>query len=518
MNAGRASPSLSRGHPLSADPRPDAERTVPLSTARQAGERALKTTIIRSLGEIIGKLASLAVFALLARKLGAVHLGTYVFALVWGEVSMVPVGLGIDRYLLRRVAADHSTLDGFFFNALALKVARGVPIVVLSVGVVFVLGFDGERQAAVCLLTAGMFAETLARTPASTFNAFERGDLLAATVVVQRFSAAALGVAALVAGYGVVAVSFAYLVGALVRFGFSMRLLERRIRSPARALPHGPRRELRSRSLPFTAQDLFGLVIARADVLLLSALAPTTVVGVYGAAYRMLEAPGFIGISLFSAFTAMYTYLGEDTVPTIRSVFERSIKLCLLALVPIAVTFGMLAEPLCRTLFGNALTSAAAPLRLLAPVVVMLGVVSLTTGLISSRLNPRGLLIGVAGVAVVNLVLNLALIPPLGAIGAALAMLVSAAVFVGFTFVLCVRAVGGVDWFSVFTAPVGAGFAMAAVIVMVGGPLVPAVAAAGLVYLVAYAALERVVSPGDLDFAISTVTRRLPRRRSAPAQ
>jgi len=259
-------------------------------------------------------------------------------------------------------------------------------------------------------------------------------------------------------------------------------------------------------------------VIARADVLLLSALATTTVVGVYGAAYRMLEAPGFIGISLFSAFTAMYTYLGEDTVPTIRSVFERSIKLCLLALVPIAVTFGMLAEPLCRTLFGNALTSAAAPLRLLAPVVVMLGVVSLTTGLISSRLNPRGLLIGVAGVAVVNLVLNLALIPPLGAVGAALAMLVSAAVFVGFTLVLCVRAVGGVDWFSVFTAPVGAGFAMAAVIVMVGGPLVPAVAAAGLVYLVAYAALERVVSPGDLDFAISTVTRRLPRRRSAPAQ
>lgn len=501
---------------LSADPRSDVQPAAPSGTARQAGERALKNTIVRAIGEIVGKLASLVVFALLARKVGAAHLGTYVFALVWGEVSMVPVGLGIDRYLLRRVAADHSRLDDLFFNALALKVARGAPIVGLTVGAVFVLGFDAERQAAVCLLTLGMFADTLARTPASTFNAFERGELLAATIVIQRFSAAAFAVAALAAGYGVVAVSLAFLLGALVRVAFSLRLLKRRIRMPARAFPRAPRRELRSRSLPFTAQDLFGLVIARADVLLLSALATTTVVGLYGAAYRLLDATAFIGVSLGSAFMAMYTYLGEDTVPTIRSVFERSIKLCLLALVPIGVTCGMLAEPLCRTLFGRGLVAAAPPLRLLAPVVVMMGVVALTTGLITSRINPRGLLVGVAGVAVTNLVLNLTLIPPLGAIGAALAMLVSAAVFVAFTLVISVRVVGGLDWLSTLAAPLGAGLMMATAIALVPSPLALAVAAGGVVYLVAYAALERAVSPRDFDFAISTITRRLPRRRSAP--
>ncbi len=473
--------------------------------------------MVRALGEIVGKLASLVVFALLARKVGAAHLGNYVFALVWGEVSMVPVGLGIDRYLLRSVAADHSTLDGFFFNALALKVARGVPIIALTVGAVFLLGFDGERQAAVCVLTVASFVETLSRTPASTFNAHERGGLLATAIVTQRFSAAAFAVAALAAGYGVVAVSLAFLVGVLVRLAFSLWALDRRIGMPARALPRAPRRELRSRSLPFTGQDLFGLVIARGDVLLLSALATTTVVGVYGAAYRLLDATAFIGVSLGSAFTAMYTYLSEDTVPTIRSVFERSIKLCLLALVPPAVAFGMLAEPLCRALFGSGLTAAAAPLRPLAPVVVMMGVVALTTALITSRLDPRRLLVGVAGVAAINLVLNLTLIPPLGATGAALAMLVSAAAFVGFTLVISVRTVGGVNWVSTLVAPLGAGLAMAAAIAVVGTPLALALAAGGAAYLVVYAALERAVSPRDFAFAISTVTRRLPRRRSAPA-
>lgn len=472
---------------------------------------------MRAVGEIVGKLASLVVFAVLARKVGAAQLGVYVFAMVWGEVVMVPVGLGIDRYLLRSIAADHARLDDFFYNAFFLKVPRGLAIIALTAGAVLVLGFDAERQAAVCLMTAGMFAETLSRTPATAFNAFERGELLATAIVTQRVTAAGFALLALVLGYGVVAVSLAFLVGALARLVLSMWLLWRRVRRPALVLPPAPRRELRSRSLPFTAQDLFGLVVARADVLLLSALAASAVVGVYGAGYRLLESTYFIGDSLFAAFGAMYTYLGSDTSPTIRSLFERSIKLCLVTLVPLAVTFGMLAEPLSRAFFGNGLAAAAAPLRLLAPVVVMMGATGLTTGLITARLNPRKLLFVVAGAAVVNLVFNLVLIPPLGATGAALAMLLSAAAFFFPTLIISVRAVGGVNWLSMLAAPVAGGLAMAAVLAIVSTPLPLAVGAGSLVYVGAYAALERAVSPADLAFAIAALRGRPPGRGSAPA-
>lgn len=491
-------------------------RTAPSSDTRKAGERALKNTAFRAVAEIFGKLASLVVLGLLARKVGPAQLGTYVFASVWGEVAMVPVGLGIDRYVLRRIAADRGTLDDVFFNALALKVARGLPVVALSVSAVFVLGFEGERQAAVCILTAGVFFETLSRTPTSVFTAFERADLVAASIVAQRFIAAALGLAALAAGYGVIAVTFAFLLGSLARLALSLQLLGRHIRMPARALPRAPRRELRSRSLPYTAQDLFGLVIARADVLLLSALAASAVVGLYGAAYRLLDATTLLAISLAGAFSAMYTYLGPDTVPSVSTTFERSIKLCLLALVPIAVGFELLAEPLCRAFFGNGFVGAAAPLRLLAPAVVLMGVAALTTTLITARLNPRRILFVVGGTAVFNVVLNLLLIPPLGARGAALAMLLSAGALAVSTLAVSARAVGGLDWFRMLGAPLGAGVAMAGALALLTNPWLLAGALGTVVYVLAYAALERVVSPRDLDFAISTVTRRLPRRRSAP--
>ena len=80
---------------------------------------------------------------------------------------------------------------------------------------------------------------------------------------------------------------------------------------------------------------------------------------------------------------------------------------------PIGVTLGLLADPLCRAFFGDGFADAAAPLRLLAPVVALFGVMALCSSLVLSRSRPRRMMYTVAVVAVVNIGLNLALIPSL---------------------------------------------------------------------------------------------------------
>jgi O-antigen/teichoic acid export membrane protein len=477
--------------------------------SRRAGERAVRNTLFRAVAEVVGKFASLVLFAVLARQVSTATLGTFVFALAWGEVAMTPVGLGIDRYLLRRVAMDRAALDTMFFNALTLKLVRGIAMIGLSVLAAWLLGFDSDVALAVAIITLAVFAETLSRTHMTVFNALERADLAGRAIVVQRFAAAALGIGALLAGGGLIAVCAALAVAGLLRLGLSFALLARHVGMPARALPRAERKELTSRSLPFTAQDLFGLVLARADVLLLAALASDAVVGVYGSAYRLLDATAFVGASLSGAFSAMYTYLGHDTRPTVRAVFQRSVKLALIALVPIAVSYGVLAEPLCRALFGDALAAAAEPLRLLAPVVVLLGLVVLAGGVVVSRDNPTRILVVVIAAAAVNLGLNLALIPPLEANGAALAMLLSTLVYAAAAMTLAVRLVRGVSWAQMAVPPLAAGLAMAAVMAALAGVLPVALVAGAVVYVATYVAVERVVSPSDLDFALGLVRGRL---------
>ena len=240
-----------------------------LDASRRAGERAARNTAARAIGEILGKFSSLFLFAVLAHKLGDDGLGAFLLALAWGEVGMTPVGLGIDQYMLRAIAADKSRVDQLFANALYLKVARGVPVVLGTIVLVQLLHYSPETRASVSILTVGLFLDTLARTPQNVFIAFERGEIVASTIIAQRCFSAVAGVAVLLAGYGVVAVAITWSVAAAVRLLLSLALQERRIGPLRRDFQPNARRELRKRSLAFTSQDLFGLVLARADILIL---------------------------------------------------------------------------------------------------------------------------------------------------------------------------------------------------------------------------------------------------------
>ena len=477
-----------------------------------AGDRAARNTAATAVGEIVGKLASLVVFAVLAREGGATALGYYVFALAWGEVAMTPVGLGIDRYMLRLIAADRGRLDELFYNALFLKVTRGAATVVVAIGLALALGYDGDRMVVVAVVTVGMFVDTLARTHMSVYNAFERAELVAATIMAQRIGAAALAIAALVAGLGVVGVAVAFTIGAAIRLVLSQFLLATRLRSPAVGLPAEARADLRRNSLPFIGQDLFGLVLSRADIVLLSLLATPAAVGVYGAAYRLFEATTFVTTALSGAFSAMYTYLGPDTRPPLRAVFGRSIKAAIVLLVPVATVLGVLADPVVNAFYGAKLADAAEPLRLLAPVVVLFPLYVLAASLIVSRHDAWLLLRIMGGVAVVNIGLNLALIPSLGDVGAGIAMLASTAVYAVVALTAAVRLAGGIDVGRVVVGPAAGALAMAAPMLALDHSLALAAPAGILTFLVVTAAIERVVDPEAFAYARRLVRRVLRRR------
>ena len=89
-------------------PPPDTQPT--LSPARAAGERAMLNTAYRSGGEIVGRFASLLLFAQAGRSLGQTGLGAFVFALVFTGIVMIPINLGLDRYTLAR--DRHRALHG----------------------------------------------------------------------------------------------------------------------------------------------------------------------------------------------------------------------------------------------------------------------------------------------------------------------------------------------------------------------------------------------------------------------
>lgn len=496
---------------MTTEPVTEAAETTP---KHQVGERAVVNTAVRAVGEVVGKLASLALFAEMGRSLGQAGLGVFTFGMAFVQITTIPVDFGMDRYLVRRVARDRGTMNSLFARVLSAKLILTGPVAAATVALVTVLGYGTRTRETVYVLTAGFVFDAMARAIFGLFMAVERSGMLAITVVIQRVLVAIAGILALHNGYGVVTVAICYTSGSLLSILIAAGLLAWRIGMPPLRLTAARMRELFSACLPFAAQDVFTVLLFKLDAVILSLMSTAQAVGRYGAAYRLLESTFFIDVSLAGAFAAMYTYLGPDTDPPISAVFQRSLGLAQALLMPIAVGFGLLAGPICRLIFGPQFLAAGAPLRLLAPVVVLLGLVMLCQSLIVSRSSGRAVVKVTAWMVLLNAVLNVALIPLLADRGSATAMLVTEAAFIAISLLWSVRLVGGVNWWAMSGAPLLAGLAMALAILPLRAHLLPGALVGAAVYVLALVALQLVIAPQDVNFALSLVRRRLALRRA----
>ena len=478
--------------------------------AHAAGHRAARNTAVLMASEIVGRLAWFAVFAGLGRTQGEAEVGIFVFAAALVQIAMLGVDLGLDRYLIRTVAKDHEQRHSLLSDIVSLKLVLAVPVALGLALLANLLGYGGETEQTIYLLTIAFVLEGLGRTVFAVLTAFEEGGPIAITAVVQRVSAAALGLIALILGYGVVVVAACYLVGAAIGLALATVLMFRAVGVP-RWTPDRRRWMRHARtSLPFATEDVFTVLLFKVDAVILAVMTTEATVGLYGAAYRVFEATLVVPYALVRAFSAMYVYLERDTEPTIQGTFSRSIKLALAGLLPLSVAFGLLAGPLLTATFGDDFTEAAGPLRLLAPAIAMLGIVSLSNAVITSRRDPKIVMYLAAAIAAVNVALNLALIPAYEASGAAAAMLISEALFSAAALTIAARTVGGVEWLRMLAGPLIAGAAMAAVILPLDGTPLLALAAGGLAYLAVLYTVERLVSPGDVRFATDLLARYLP--------
>jgi O-antigen/teichoic acid export membrane protein len=424
------------------------------------------------------------------------------------QIVTMPVGLGLDRLLIRRVARDRSRLRELM-DVLSLKVVVGIPVALLGILAIVLLGYDSTTVATVALLAPGLLADSFARSVFGIFTAYEESSLLSLSLVVQRVLAATLGLGALALGFGVIAVAATFTAGTATGLLMAIALAARRIGLPPVRISRRRWRLLTGQSLPFAVQDIFGVLLAKLDVVILALLASEAAVGRYGGAYRLLEATFFLSSSVNGAFAAMYSYLGPTTDPPVAAVAQRSIKLLLFLLVPCAVTLGVLAEPVTVLFLGEGFRGAAEPLRLLAPAVVLMGLVYLATSMIVSRGNPRRIVKLTAGAVAVNVTLNVLLIPILGDRGAAGAMVLTEIALTAVLLPIAVRRVGHLRWASMLAGPLLAGLAMGVAMLPLADSLLPALPIGAAVYALVLLAVERAVDPSDVRFVSGLLRKRL---------
>ncbi|MCW2989716.1 MAG: Polysaccharide biosynthesis protein [Solirubrobacterales bacterium] len=473
-------------------------RTIVRNTALQAG------------GEVLTKLASLAFYVVMARQLGSAGFGDYMFALSLVVLLTSLAGFGTDGLLTREVARDRGELHRLFWNSLALKAGLGVVLTGVALLVAELGDYSAAVSGAIVLLAVGTLLELLAKTIGATFLAYDDLRPVAAGLILQRFTTAAAGIVALLAGAGIVPVAAIYLGGAALGLAYVAQALYRREIRPRRELSLRRARQVAAEAVPFGLMLIFSTIIFRIDATMLSLYKGPEAVGLYSAAYRALESVLFLPYAIENAVFPTFARLGRATQPTLAAVYEGGLKAIVAVTAPLGVTFLLFGGPLLELLYGSEYGSAERAIHWLGGAAVLYGVSFLSVSLLAAQRQTRVLAWTVGGVMLFNIVLNLVVIPRFSLDGAAAVTTITEAVQALALGLLARRFAGRVSARRILTGPVLGAAAMAAV-ALAAGTGIAAFAAAGATYLVVVVLAERALFPDDLGRFTGVVRARLGR-------
>lgn len=466
-----------------------------------ASRRIARNAAWRSAGEIVAKAASLVFFLAVARELGRQGFGNLTFALALGAILAAPAGFGTDPLVARDVARDAERVHQYLPNVIAIKATTSAPLLLLVVAVGALGGWSSERLLAVLVVGGGVAAENLARSCYAVLQAFERLELVSLCVIAQRVLTAAVAVAVLAAGGGVVSVALVYALGAALAFLLGLWLLGRHVVRVRWRVEPSRWREIAVAGLPIGVATALFTVLLTLDSVLLGLFRESGEVGVYGAAFRLVEATMFVSWVLNAAMLPWFARRSAADAERLARGYELGQKALVGLLVPAAVALGLLARPLIELLYGDEYSGAVTPLRVLAALIVLYGISHFTGNFLLARDRPGSFVRAAGAALVVNLAANVALIPAYGATGAAAAAVGSSAVLVVAMRRSLAEVAGRVHVLRIVGGPLIGGLAMAAVIVAAGVPPAVALVCGVLAYAAAFTAVELIAWPDDVRFA-----------------
>lgn len=471
-----------------------------------------RNAAVRTAGEVLAKLASVAFFIAIARELGEGGFGDYAFALSFTTVLLYAAGFGTEELIAREVAREPSRVHGYLTDVVTIKALLSVVLLLVGAAIVNFADYPPDVRLAVYLVGTAVALENLGKTWGAVFQAFERMEFISIALIFQRFLTAVAGIAVLLAGGGLIAVSLVTLGGALAGFVAGVLALSRYVVRPRFVLDRSRWGGLLRAGVPIGVLGVLLGGLIRIDQTLLSFLStkPGNVeVGFFGAAFRLIEATMFIGWAFSAALLPWFArHAASGRRDELARGYELGLKATATALVPVGLSFVLFADPVIGLFFGERYDPAIGPLRLLGAMVVLIGINDLAAVLLIARDRPLAFARVVGVVAVLNVALNVVLIPEYGASGAALTAALSALVLAVLGAFVVRPITGRVRFLRPFGAAVTGALAMTGCVLAAGLPFLGGLALGLVAYGIGYLAFERAFFPDDLLTFLAVVRRR----------
>ena len=315
----------------------------------------------------VGRLCQLAYVMIVARTLGLEAFGELATVTAFLAILGVVSDFGLSRLVVRDVARDPVLGGSYLVQSLAIRAILAVVAALVLGLTVTLLGYSPSTRLAAWVGGLSLVTGAAALTVVAILSARERMRQVAILSALVGVLTLATAWPVLAAGWGVVGLLAALAVVNLAQAGLGGWWI-RRDGLAAGPVPAPSLRALGrflALGLPYAGFNLLSIVYLRAAPVLLSALQGKEAVGLYMAAFRLVEAFALVPLAVVTALFPLMATQARSGDGSLGRTYGQAIRLLGLLAFPLAAGTTLLAAPLVDLVYGTAFREASELLAIL---------------------------------------------------------------------------------------------------------------------------------------------------------
>ena len=385
----------------------------------------IKNTFWLFLSEISGRLLKMGLVVYAARVLGASGWGLFSYAISVASLLTMFADIGISDLVIREITQKKEGHQTFISTALLLKIIVLIMSILLVIFISPFISHIPQANSLFFLVALILFFDSMRELGLSINRASEKMERDMVVKVVTNASIFIFGVLLLKIKLSPESIALAYAIGSAIGFLSIAIIIRKDLKKLLAKVDLRIFKIIIKTTWPFVLITLIGVIMGNIDIYMLGIWKNAGEIGLYSSVQRIQQFIMILPSTIAMAVFPLMSRLVNVNKKQFRVILEKTLSVIMLAGIPISLGGILLAEQLILKVFGQGYVDAIPIFRVLMLMLLISFPLVLLSNAIFAHNKQRSLAQAYSLGILANILFNLLLIPKFGAVGAAVATLVS---------------------------------------------------------------------------------------------
>jgi len=389
--------------------------------------RIFKNAVSLLTAEVVRKLVAFLFITFVIRYLPMADFGIYTLIITFIMFAGFFANFGIETVIIRDVAKDRSNAKAILSNAVLVLLSIALVCWILMSLIAMQLGYALMTRNLIVLAGSVLVFEALIQSFGAIAKAYERMEIVAGISGTVSIVSSLFGIALLKLGFGLTSLIWLKVISTIINALCLVTAVNVKFFGFKFSFNHRLAADVIKQAFPIAMLMACTIILKKIDIIMLSKMKGIEDVAIYGVPVRFTD---FLTVCTGCVLGALFPFLSvqsQKSEEQFKKTYDKSLSLFVVMGLGITLMVSLFAGKFIMLLFGSQYAQSVLPLRILLWG-FFFGLVAgpIGTILIIQKNKLYQVLFYTALIVIVNIVLNLYLIPKYGVVGASISTLLCA--------------------------------------------------------------------------------------------